>query len=65
MKLSLTSEVDRPSLLNLLIICQEGGTALGRLRFLGENEIVFSADNNQSIATGFSAGFRWDGRFIN
>ena len=49
----------------LLIICQEGGTAIGRLQSLGKNKIVFSVDSNQSIETDFSAGFRWDGRFIN
>ncbi len=68
MRLSLTTEVERPSLLKLetlLIICQEGGTTIGRLRSLGRNEIIFSTDDNQSIETDFSAGFRWDGKFIN
>ena len=61
-------EKDSPALLRLetlLIICQQGGAACGRLRGVGDEEIVFSADNNYTIADRFSAGFRWDGGFIN
>lgn len=61
-------EKDAPSLLRLetlLIICQRQGAACGRLRGLGEEEIVFSSDNNLALADRFSAGFRWDGGFIN
>jgi len=49
----------------LLIICQAQGAACGRLRGLGEEEIVFATDSSQEIADRFSAGFRWDGSFVN
>ena len=65
---ALAGKKDAPSLLRLetlLIICQRQGAACGRLRGLGEEEIVFSTDNNLPVADRFSAGFRWDGGFIN
>jgi hypothetical protein len=63
---STVKEREKPlrKLETLLIICHEMGAACGRLRGLGEEEIVFVADINQVIADRFSAGFRWDGGFV-
>ena len=68
-RLPLAEEKDTRSLLQietLLIICQNpGGATCGRLIGLGEDEVVFTTDGNLPVADRFSAGFRWDGGFIN
>lgn len=48
----------------LLIICLQIGAICGRLRYLGEEEIVFSIRVNETINNRFAAGFRWGVDFI-